>query len=253
MLFKLPNGLIDGADHFNVAEISELTGKQQNYLADKELVVGNLGHVPKILEDMLLNLQTEQGLKWQGKISEAIWKLPSSDLETLLIKIRENTYGPRFYHQAECSHCQHISKNLRLDLASLEIKYYPLEELKKSKVVTLPKANLEVELKPIFLRDIFDAIKITSGKQDTLVTSVLALSIKRLGTNTKVTSKDVAELSMKDIMYLQEQTDGLLLEGSIDTDIIIDCPACKKEFNMKLNVFDPSFLGPTKGSPTSST
>lgn len=248
MLVKLPNGLLDGPDHFNVAELDELSGKQQNYLADKELVIGNIGHIPKILEDMILSLQTEQGLKWQGKISEAIWKLPSGDLETILIKVRENTYGPRFYHQAQCTHCDHVNKNLRLDLDALEIKYFPVAELMKSKVLTLPKAQLEVELKPIFMRDLFDVIKITSGKQDTLVTSILAVSMKRLGDNNKVTSKDVAALKMSDIMYLQEQTDGVVLEGTIDTDIQIECGECKKEFEMKLNVFDPSFFAPTKGS-----
>jgi hypothetical protein len=253
MLVRLPNGLVDGADHFNVVEVDELRGKQQNYLADKELVVGNIGHVPKILEDMILSLQTEQGLKWQGKIPEVIWKLSSGDLETILIKIRENTYGPRFYHQAQCTHCQHIMINLRLDLDKLEIKYYPLTELVKPKVLTLPKSGLEVELKPIFLRDLFDSIKIMTGKQDKLVTSVLALSMKRLGNNQKVTSQDVENLSMRDLDYLRDQSEGLQLEGEIDTNVQIDCSNCHKEFEMKLNVFDPSFFAPTKGSPTSNT
>lgn len=253
MLVKLPNGILDGLDHFNVVELDELRGKQQNYLADKELVVGNIGHIPKILEDMILTLQTEQGIKWKGKISDLIWTLPSGDLETILIKIRENTYGPRFYHQAQCTHCDHVNTNLRLDLDTLVITPYPLNELSKAKVLTLPKSNLDVELKPIFLRDLFDLIKITSGKQDTLITSILAISMKRLGTIQKVTSKDIDNLSMKDIMYLQEQTDGLVLEGEIDTKIEITCSNCNKDFDMKLNVFDPSFFVPTKGSPASST
>src|SRR5579863_3625014 len=104
MLIQLPNGLIDGVDFFNYAEIDELRGKQQNYLANRELIVGNIGHVPKILEDCVLSLQTKEGLKWGGKMADAIEKLPSGDLETLLIKIRENTYGNRFYFEAECPH-----------------------------------------------------------------------------------------------------------------------------------------------------
>lgn len=253
MLVTLPNGFVDGLDHFNVVEIDELRGKQQNYLADKDLVVGNIGHIPKILEDMILNVQTQQGVKWQGKISEQIWKLPSGDLETILIRIRENTYGPRFYHQAECSHCKYINKNLRLDLDKLEVKYYPLDQLIKPKVLTLPKANLEVELKPIFLRDLFDVIKITTAKQDSLITSILAVSIKRIGTKDKVTSADIAALSMRDIMFLQEQMETIDLEGTIDTDLQMECKECKKDFEMKLNVFDPNFFAPTKGSMSSST
>lgn len=253
MLVKLPNGFVDGVDHFNVVELDELRGKQQNYLADKDLVVGNIGHIPKILEDMILSVQTQQGVKWKGNISEQVWKLPSGDLETILVKVRENTYGPRFYHQAECPHCQHVNKNLRLDLDQLTVKYYPLEELTKAKVLTLPKANLEVELKPIFLRDLFDVIKITTSKQDSLITSILAVSMKRLGDKQKVTSAEVSGLSMRDLMFLQEYMETAELEGTIDTDLQIECKECHKDFEMKLNVFDPNFFAPTKGSTSSTT
>ena len=255
MLVTLPNGLLDGVDHFNVAEIDELSGKQQDYLADKELVINNIGHVPKILEDMILSLQTEQGLKWKGEVKDAIWKLPSGDIETVLVKVRENTYGPRFYHQAQCTHedCGHVNTNLRLDLDKLAIDVYPLEQLRKQKVLTLPKSGLEVELKPIFLKDLFEVIKITSEKTKTMITSVLAISMKRLGAVSPVTAANVAALKMSDIQFLQDNTEDLKLEGSIDTDIEIECDKCKKDFKMKLNVFDPSFFALTKGSPTSST
>ena len=122
------------------------------------------------------------------------------------------------------------------------------------KVLVLPKANIEVELKPAYLKDLFEGLKIvTSEKSDKLITSILALSMKRLGSNQKVTSKDVDNLSMKDIMYLQEQTENIILEGTIDTDIELTCVKCNKDFDMKLNVFDPSFFVLTKESTTSST
>jgi hypothetical protein len=145
MLIKLPNGLIDGSDHFTHARIDELRGKQQNYLSNKELVVGNIGHIPKILEDLVLGLETEQGLKWGGDIREGIYKLSSGDLETVLLKIRENTYGPRFYHEAMCSHCGHHHKQLRLNLDELEIKPISMEERMASKTVNLPKSQKKIE------------------------------------------------------------------------------------------------------------
>lgn len=251
MLIQLPNGLLDGADLFNYAEIDELRGKQQDYLANKDLVVGNIGHIPKLLEDLLINLQTKEGLKWQGKISEVIWKLPAGDLETILIKIRENTYGPRYYHEAQCTHCNHVNKNLRLDLDTLELDVLPLEKLldKTTRTVILPKANVQVELKPIYLKDLFEVIKVTSAsKQDSLITSLVALSIKRIGDNDKVTAKDIAQISARDIMFLQEKLDEVKLQGSIDTSIQIDCKNCQQEFETKLNCFDPNFFVPTKGS-----
>lgn len=253
MLIQLPNGLLDGVDLFNYADVDELRGKQQNYLADKDLVVGNIGHVPKILEDLVLSLQTKEGLRWQGKISEAVWKLPVGDLETILIKIRENTYGVRYYHEAQCIHCEHVNKNLRLDLDTLQLDIFPVSCMldTASRIVKLPKAGVDVELKPIYLKDLFEVIKITSSKQNSLITSLVAISVKRLGDNDKITSKDIDNISGSDIMFLQEKLDDLKLQGNIDTNIQMDCSNCKKEFETKLNCFDPSFFVPTKGSSSS--
>ena len=255
MLIDLPNGLIDGSDHFTKARIDELRGKQQNYLSNKELVVGNIGHVPKILEDLVKSLETESGLAWKGDIKEAIYKLPAGDIETILLKIRENTFGVKYYHEAEGPHCQAKNKDLRVDLDKLELKPLSLAEMMDSKKRTtiLPKSNLEVELKPLYLKDLFDAIKIATGKQEDLVTATLALSIKRLGDKSKVTPKDLEDIPVSDIMHLNDFAENLKLEGSIDTDIITECSSCKKEFDYKMNVYDPSFFFHTKVSKTSST
>ena len=255
MLIKLPNGLIDGVDHFNWANVDELRGKQQNYLSNKELVVGNIGHVPKILEDLVKSLQTEQGLVWKGNIQEAIYKLPTGDLETILVRIRESTFGEKYYHEAECPHCQHLNKDLRIDLDKLELKQMSLQDMMNSsaRTTTLPKSGLEVELKPLYMRDLFDAVKMASGKQDELVTTTLAMSIKRMGDKSKVTSADLSEIPVTDIMHLNSFAEKVTLEGSIDTDITTDCGNCKKEFDYKLNVYDPSFFYPTKGFKSTSS
>ena len=255
MLVKLPNGLLDGSDLYDYVEIDELRGKQQNYLADRELVVGNVGHIPKILSDLVKAFQTKEGLKWAGNIEDAIYKIPSGDLETILIKIREKTYGERFYFEAECTHCKHENKNLRLDLNTLEMDEMPVSEMldKSNKTFILPASQQEVEIKPIFLRDIFDVIKITKNKQAELITSVLALSLKRIGTNSKVTPKDVEALSMKDIMILKDKLEKVKLEGTIDTEITTDCQACGQEFSTKLDVFSPDFFDPTRGSMNTTT
>ena len=249
MIIRLPNGLIDGVDHFTHARIDELRGKQQNYLTNKELVVGNIGHVPRILEDLVKTLETEQGLVWQGSIKDAIQKLPAGDIETILLKIRENTYGGKYYHEAICNHCEAKNKDLRVDLDTLELTIQPLSDMMDSAkyTVMLPKAQLEVELKPLYLKDLFSAIKMVNGKQDELITTTLALSIKRIGTNSKVTSKDLEDISVIDIAFLNEFAEKLVLEGHIDLELTTECTGCKKDFTYKLNVYDPSFFFPTKG------
>lgn len=253
MIIQLPNGLLDGQDLFNYAEIEELKGKQQNYLANKELVVGNIGHIPKILEDLVVALTTKEGLKWKGDISEAIWKLPSGDLETILVKIREATYGNRFYFEAECSKCGHTNKDLRLDLDKLELDVMTVEEMlaKEKRTAKLPRSGKEVELKPIYLKDLFKVIKITMNSNDELITSVISLSLKRIDDNSSVTSKEVEELPAADIQFLQKEVESMKLEGSLDTDVEVECSECKKEFKTKLNVYSPDFFDPTRGSKNS--
>lgn len=253
MLIQLPNGLIDGVDHFDHAEIDELRGKQQNYLANTNLVIQNIGHIPKILEDCVLSLQTKEGLKWQGQMKDAVQKLPSGDIETLLIKIRENTYGPRFYFEAECPHCQTMNKNLRVDLDKLELDVLPLDQMldKSRTTFILPKENKEVEVKPVYMKDLFSSIKTIKNKDEDLVTSVLALSLKRLGDNQKVTSKDVEQLSMKDILFLKDKLEGIKIEGTIDTKIDTTCSNCGKDFDTRMDVFSSDFFSHTRGSTTS--
>lgn len=255
MLIRLPNGLIDGVDHFTHAQIDELRGKQQNYLTNKELVSGNIGHVPKILEDVVKNLQTETGMTWNGDIKDAIQKLSAGDIETILLKIRENTYGAKYYHEAICNHCDAKNKDLRVDLDKLELTIMPIADMMDNKRYTtmLPKTQMEVELKPLYLKDLFQAIKMISGKQDELITTTLALSIKRLGTKTKVTAQDLEDMPVSDIMFLSEFSEKLVLEGSIDLNMTTDCVECKKEFSYKLNVYDPSFFFPTKAYKSTST
>lgn len=248
MLVKLPNGLLDGTDLFNYAEVDELRGRQQNYLADVDLVVRNIGHIPKILEDLVKSLQTEQGLKWQGEISQAIWKLPSGDLETLLIKIRENTYGPKFFLEAACTHCEHVNKNLKLDLSTLEISPITVLEMMTPKKVSLPKMKVDAELKPLYLRDLFDVIKIAQDRKDSLITSMICTSVKRIGEKSKITPEDIGDIPVTDLQHLEKAIVDTKLEGHIDTMIQTNCKKCKKEFEHKLNLLDPSFFYPSKVS-----
>lgn len=255
MMITLPNGLLEGQDLFNIATVDELRGKQQNYLANRDLVVGNVGHIPKILTDCVLSLETATGVKWAGKMEDAVQKMSMGDIEALLIKIRENTYGERFYFESDCSHCQAKNKNLRVNLNELEIKPLSVEEMIDKSRITfqLPKSQKMVEVKPLYIRDIFESLKIVKHKQEELVTSVIALSVRKLGDNDKVTPKDIEELPAMDLMFLKNKLEDFKIEGTIDTMIQTDCTSCGKEFETKLDVFSADFFDPTRASMTTPT
>lgn len=247
MLIQLPNGLLDGVDLFNYCEIDELRGKQQNYLANSQLVINNIGHVPKILGDMVLSFQTKEGLKWGGKIEDGVNKIPSGDIETILIKIRENTYGPRFYHEAICSHCGHHHKQLRLDLDKLALDALDVKTMMEPKRVLLPKSNKTIELRPQYMKDLFTAIKLQTDNQDKLVTESIKLSVKAVD-DQPATPEVIENLPVSDLHFLNNEAENIKLEGTIDTNVEIKCMNCEQDFKVRLNPLRPDFFSPTGGS-----
>lgn len=260
MRVQLPNGLIDGQDHFNIVYLDELRGKQQNYLADKNLA-GNVGHVEKIVSDMITSLETEEGIKYRGEKEKLPWLLPITDLETILIKVRENTFGPKYFFKLPCNHCGEESKEMQLDLSTLEVAPIKLEDMvnAKKRTIKLPKSKLKAELKPLYLTDLMKILKITKDESDKLITSLAALSLKKLGENSPVLPAHLDDLPVMDMTHLGDvvQSDnepkGIKLEGSIDTEIEFDCAHCGKEAQSKLNVFDPFFLAHSATSSMGNT
>jgi hypothetical protein len=255
MIVKLPNGLVDGPDLFDHVVIDEIRGKQQNYLANRELVIGNIGHVQKLLEDLVKSVETKEGLKWQGDIKDAIWKFSAGDLETILIKIRENTYGPRFYFEVECVHCGHHEKDHRLDLDKLKLDKMKAKDIfdEKRLQLKLPKSGKVVVLKPLFLKDILETLKIAKDKHDELITSIMALSIKSIDGVEGVKPKDIDDLPAMDLMEIQKKMDKIKIEGTIDTEVEITCANCKKDYELKLDVFNSDFFDPSKGFTSTTT
>lgn len=256
MIIKLPNGLVDGSDLFDHCEIDEIRGKQQNYLANRELVIGNIGHVSKILEDLVKTFETKEGMKWQGNVKDAIWQLSAGDLETILVKIRENTYGPRFYFEAECEHCGHVNRDQRLDLDKLKLDKLKTKDIFNEKRLEfkLPKSKDVVVLKPLYLKDILETLKIARDKHDELITSIMALSIKSInGDEKEVTPEDLNNMPAMDIIEIQNHMEKVKIEGTIDTNVEMTCSSCKKDFELKLDVFSSDFFDPSKGFTSTTT
>lgn len=252
MLVTLPNGILESNGHelFDVVKLDELRGKQQNYLADEELMSNNFGHLPKILDDMILELRDQSGNIWKGKKAELVNKLTASDIETILIKIRENTFGPKYIFKAECPHCQKDTTELKVELNELKIEKLSHQELLLPKIIKLPKSNKEVEFKNLTLKDILASLTITTKNKDKLFTSLTSLLIKRIDDETNVTSETLESLPLVDINALGELSENFKLTGNIDTDIEVTCSnrKCKKDFVYKLNPFDPRFFVHTGGS-----
>jgi hypothetical protein len=242
MLIELPCGIFHNDHVYDKVIVKEITGKQQNYLIDVELVSNNFGHVPKLLEDLTSDYQTSEGSPLDLPKKDIIAKLTTEDIEFLLLKIREVTYGENLGLPVVCPWCDK-AQTKKIELPSLEIKKLA-DKRQRTKIVELPKSKLTAEVRLLYLNDLFELYSILSKKASTLYTATLAVSLVRLGDKTMILPEDLASLPITDLSLIEKAFSDL--RGSVDTNIIHECDGCKKEFNTPLPIMDPSFFVPSR-------
>jgi hypothetical protein len=238
MMVDLPCGIWHEGTLYDRVRVKEITGRQQNYLIDMELVAANLGHVPKLLEDLASEVMTKDGLALSIPAKDVIWKFSVEDVNVLLLKIREATYGPILALPTVCTHCENQEMK-RVDLDKLEVT-----TLKDKKIQTcevhLPKSNQKAVVKLLYLKDLFRLYEILREKTSTLYTGSLFLSLAQLGDKKDLTEADIMDLPITDLSLIEKAFDSL--RGSVDTKIINECSKCGKEYSVDLPVMDPSFF-----------
>lgn len=235
--FKSESGLI--YDH---AEVGEITGRQQNYLMDIKGLQSGLGHVTKMLEDLVIGFYTADGNQFHGSIKSALSRISVADVETLLIKIRENTFGPIYFIKNNCTHCNHLNE-MKLTLSALEITSTPASEKEVTPSLTLPKSGKTAELKLMGIEELNKSFKIFQKSQAELLTTTAALALKSLDGKQDLTSEDLKPLPVLDIKFINDEYKKM--GGKIDTTITHECKECGKDFDTILNVVDPSFFSLT--------
>lgn len=238
MIIELPCGILHDGKVYDRVRVKELTGRQQNYLVDMELVSDNLGHVPKLLQDLTDDYTTAEGLPLDMPVKEAIWQLSSEDVEFILLKIRESTYGPVMALPVACPHCGKQQTN-RIDLDKLEVVHLK-DKTVRTKKVELPKTKQTAEVKLLYLKDLFDLYKVLKEGSNKLYTGALHLSTAKLGEIEDVTEDHLLDLPATDLQVIEEAFSAL--RSSLDTTITHECTGCAKEFDTPLPVMDPSFF-----------
>jgi len=246
MLVTLPCGIEKDGTIYDHVIVKELTGKQQNYLVDMELVSNNMGHVPKLLEDLTENFQTKEGMPLGISSKDAVWMLTSEDVEHILIKIRENTYGPVLGLPVACLHCskQQVKK---IDLDKLEVSALA-DKAVRTKEVELIKSHKKVTVKLLYLKDLFKLYESLRKNPETLYTSSLYLSVQAIDEKTVLKPSDLDDLPITDLQQIEQAFSDL--RASVDTTIINECDECGKEFNTALPVMDPTFFVPPQTPKT---
>lgn len=245
MRVELPCGLIRDGEVYDHVTVKELTGKQQNYLMNLELVMDSIGHIPKILGDLTEDFQTKEGKPSEIAPDKAVWMLPTEDIEYLLIKIREKTFGKMFAIQVVCPACDK-QQTKSIDLSKLEIKKLK-DKTKRSAKIKLPKSKINAEVRLMYLKDLHAVNEVARKYQDTFYTRIVALSIKKLGDKVEVTYEDLDKIPITDLRKIENAMTKL--RGYVDNMLQHVCDGCKHKFEGPLPVVDPAFFGQ---SPTPS-
>lgn len=235
--FTLPNGVKYEEKLYDIAYLEEMCGKQQNYLINTKYK-SPLDHIPPLMGDLLVRLETEEGEELKMS-SEEILKshLQVEDLQFLLVKLREITFDEQYIIEGkECPHCQK-KQDLVVNLAELEI-IQPSQE-KISMTVELPKAGVEAEYKPLTFGDLRKYAVDPDRLMNKASTSTAVMVLKRIGEDSDITEEKVEALKAKDIKVIQDNAPEY---PHLDSKIEHTCKHCGEDFDFELESMVADFL-----------
>ena len=235
--FTLPNGVtIDGV-LYNKAYLEELTGKQQNYLANTKYK-SPVDHIERLLMDLLIDVRDASNKSITNTMDKQhliLNVLPLQDLQFLMIKLREISFGERyFFDKMECTHCR--AKN------SAEIKLDSLQIIKESNQnqseLILPKAGLAIEYKPLTLSELKAYGADSERLLNNHVTEACVSILSKLG-DKRPTVEDIEALKAKDTQFI---IDNAPKYDYIDNKVTHTCTSCKKDFDFELGEISADFF-----------
>jgi hypothetical protein len=258
MLRKLLCGIYHNDKIYNVVNIEELTGKQQNYLTrfdeleevkakyknNPEKLKEELGgisvhnHIPLILSDLVTDLQNSDGELYPGSTIEWIYKVPAEDILLCLIYIRIHTYGNKWSIPIICNKCE-SKQSIIIDLDTLEKK--SISPNKITKKIKTPKSNQDIVIKIRGIKELLSIEKLFVEYKQEMFTKLAELSIVTL--EDKAVNREILEsLKVSDLDFIKENVEQLQNEIEIDTNIEHTCKECKEELLVPMPILDPNFF-----------
>lgn len=244
--FKLPNGVECEGKLYNIIQLEEICGKQQNYLINPSPRTA-VDHIEPLLKDLLVDIRTEnsESIKDHFSMEKVIsHQLPIQDIQFIMVKLREITYDSTYLMTLQCPHCNHIN-NTKIDLSTLEI--IPGHIKKSPEECITPKKKLSYKYRPLFLADLRKTSTISNvGKlEKNMMTELASLLLENLGDKSPVVAGDLDALPGKDIEFIMNNGPD---RPQIDQKVITACsnPECGKDFEQELPALAADFLLPSR-------
>lgn len=242
--YELPSkGLIYKEEVNKNIELRSMTGR------DELKRLSNSNTPFKALSDIIEGCMIEK-----PKIH--VYDMCLGDYEFLLHKLRVISYGPEYKISAICPLCGNVIDS-SIDLDTLEVKDFNMEEFDAIRTFTLPKTGKEITIKfqtPRMLDKISSEAKELSRKHkdsetdfNTLVT--LTNAIESIDGNKVEPFKLEAfinQLPVKDFNTIRNHIDKLNDYVGLDTRFTLTCSSCGGEIPQRFRI-GSEFFRPVEG------
>lgn len=242
--YTLPNGVTIAGKLYNEIEMDEIRGRHQNMLVNPKAKTP-IDFVEPILKDLVLDLRNSDQESILNEVSKQdliLHQLPIQDIQFILIKVRQESYGPEYLMHLKCTHCD-ADNDARLDLSTLAVSER-IDKLKPAEMI-LPKDKTVFRYGHMSLAHLLK-IAVEDDKEDItkeLITGLTSFMISRLGENVNVKPSDLDDLKGSDIDFMQ---DNMPILPEPDMKITHKCKSCEKDFDSELPVMAADFLRPSR-------
>jgi hypothetical protein len=254
--FTLPNGIALNGKLYNKATIDEMTGLQQDYLVNPNYK-SSVAHIKPILNDLLESVTTQDDHKLEvvdSKRSDfhkaniesiVLDYLSIEDLQFLLIKLREVTFGTNlFLNRPTCPHCNtKHSRDPKIELDKLEVFNKGFNALEEHSTI-LPKSEKKVIYRSMTLRNLIAEQSDINKLFSNMSTLTAFMCVKSID-DQEPTHEDFKAMKSLDIKHVQNNYPEFNHIDSVVTHVC-ENHECAKEWNEDLDILNPTFFSPTK-------
>jgi hypothetical protein len=238
-VFELPCGYVDAAGvlHTEIV-LRELTGSEEDLLASKQLSAF------KKYNELLVRCTQRIGtITDRGQIAAAVKALPVGDRLFLLFAIRRVSIGDEYLFEEVCpnSSCKKTNTFTVL-LSELEVKKMP-EPQKRIYDAILP-SGATARFRISTGLDEEKAMATEAKTEDSALSKGILMRLELLN-GAPPELQAVKDMKWRDRVALREKWNTV--EGGVDTETDMACPACGHEYKKDIEV-TPSFFFPSATS-----
>jgi hypothetical protein len=262
MLVTLPCGIVEDGKHVREVELEEMTGYEEDLLADPSKVgktVSPIGEVlarctARIGEFQAPDKRTERVRSNLPKLN----KLLLNDRTFLLIRLRQLSLGDDFRFEGSCPACKTLLPGLRVNLSELKVNEMRevVESEEEEPKPRPPKEQNEFQTpsgRVIVWRHLTgdDEFFLASARKDKpgdtlsamLYRRVLAMATKPGEAPAKPSGIGaIKALPTKDRNAFRDEVERM--EGGIETEIEMNCDNCAHSWMLTLPTTQTSFFFP---------